>query len=675
MIRIVIADDQATIRLAIQSQLESVADIEIVGIAENGRQAIEQVERCLPDVLLLDLNMPVVDGYSAAQEIKARFPQVKIVVLTGQDDASALLTAAQAGVRGYLRKGTNAEDLANAIRSVQKGNFQIGPGILEPTMNASMDQFVAQSSATERTRVIAPGENSHELAVMNGRPQTEIKNGGLVKADRGALAQSSPTSITVFDRPVLLQQSPIWSRVLIWGIVGSAAAIVAWACLFKFDEAIPATGQLEPVGAVKEVQSPVTGVVKSILVKDGQRVKKGDVLLSLDPKGAQSEADSLRRIKASLLAENAFYRQQMQPSLTPSILPISTSIISPQMLALAESRRALVTETQLYRAQVTGNTEGVALTPEQQMRLKSSLREESSRASAARLETEQLQKQLQQVLIQQESANKSLAANQGLLNNIAPVVESGGLAKVEQLKQEEAVQKSQAEVDRLQQEYGRLKLAISQANERLANTQSVSTRDVLGTIAANEKQIAQIDSQFAKVLIENDKQIADIDNKLNQASMTLDYQKLVAPTNGVVFDLKPKAPGFVTNTTEPILKIVPAEGLVAKVFITNRDIGFVRPGMDVDVRVDSFPFSEFGDIKGKLTWIGSDALPPTEVRNYYSFPATVKLKTQTLSTQQRRLALQSGMSLSVNIKTRQRTVMSIFTDLFTGEMENLKHLR
>ena len=143
----------------------------------------------------------------------------------------------------------------------------------------------------------------------------------------------------------------------------------------------------------------------------------------------------------------------------------------------------------------------------------------------------------------------------------------------------------------------------------------------------------------------------------------------------IVFDLKPKAPGFVANPTEPVLKIVPSDNLLAKVFITNRDIGFVKPGMDVDVRVDSFPFSEFGDIKGTLTWIGSDALPPTQVRNFYSFPAKVKLNAQTLKVASQPLPLQSGMSLSVNIKTRKRTVMSIFTDLFTGQMEGLQHLR
>jgi hemolysin D len=494
-----------------------------------------------------------------------------------------------------------------------------------------------------------------------------------VRSPGGSLAKTTPAPLAAFDRPVLLQQSPLWSRVIIWGLVGSTAAVIAWASVFKFEEAIPATGQLEPSGAVKEVQAPVTGVVKSILIKEGQRVKKGDILLRLDPKGTQSELVSLEQVRQSLLEENAFYRQQRADESAP--IRLTSNVVPSRMIALAQNRQALLEENQLYRSQVRGNSQGVSLSAEQQMRLQSNLREESTRASAARLETEQQQKQLAQSRIQLASARKTLAVNEGLLKTILPVVASGGLAKVEQLKQEESVQKSQAEVDRLTQEEARLTLTIAQANEKLNNTVSLSRKDVLGTLSVNEKQLAQIDSQFAKTIVENEKQIAEIGNKLNQAKLTLNYQEIKSPTDGIVFDLKPKAPGFVTNPTEAVLKIVPSDNLVAKVYITNRDIGFVRTGMPVDVRVDSFPFSEFGDIKGTLTSIGSDALPPTQVRNFYSFPAKVKLNTQMLKVQQRQLSLQSGMSLSVNIKTRERTVMSIFTDLFTGEMEGLKHLR
>jgi hemolysin D len=488
--------------------------------------------------------------------------------------------------------------------------------------------------------------------------------------------ESQPTrKAQPFDRPVILQRSPIWSRVIIWSIVASVAGVLTWANLFKFDEAIPATGQLEPQGAVKEVQTPVVGVVKEIKVRDGQKVKKGDVLLRLDPQGTRSELGSLQKVRESLLAEQGFYRQQTQhaPGLFQS--PVFSAQVPAQMRSLADSRQALISETQLYRAQLRGSGVGVALTLEQRMRLRSSLQEASSRSGAARLESEQLKKQLEQAQIQYDSAVKTREVNQKLVEDLMPVVASGGIARVELIKQQEALQKAQADMERLKQEEERLRLAIAQADQKVDNTVSVSQKDLLATIANNEKQIAEIDSQFAKVLVENEKQIAEVDNKLAQANLTLKYQELRAPTDGVVFDLKAHAPGFVANPREPILKIVPADNLVAKVYITNRDIGFIRTGMAVDVRVDSFPFSEFGDIKGKLVWIGSDALPPTQTRQFYSFPAKVQLNSQMLMAHQRKLALQSGMSLNVNIKTRQRTVMSIFTDLFTGQTENLKHLR
>jgi hemolysin D len=131
----------------------------------------------------------------------------------------------------------------------------------------------------------------------------------------------------------------------------------------------------------------------------------------------------------------------------------------------------------------------------------------------------------------------------------------------------------------------------------------------------------------------------------------------------------------VVTSSEPILKVVPDDALVAKIYITNKDIGFVKEGMTVDVRVDSFPFSEFGDVKGKLVWVGSDALPPDQIYPFYRFPAKVRLERQSISINGRNVLLQSGMSVSGNIKLRERTVMSIFTDMFSSSVESLKFVR
>jgi len=125
----------------------------------------------------------------------------------------------------------------------------------------------------------------------------------------------------------------------------------------------------------------------------------------------------------------------------------------------------------------------------------------------------------------------------------------------------------------------------------------------------------------------------------------------------------------------PLLKIVPTNNLIGEVYITNKDIGFVAPGMDVDVRIDSFPFSEFGDVKGKLVQVGADALPPDNTYNYFRFPARIELASQTMRVNNRVVPLQSGMSITANIRTRNRTVLSIFTDLFTRQTEGLRYVR
>ena len=116
-----------------------------------------------------------------------------------------------------------------------------------------------------------------------------------------------------------------------------------------------------------------------------------------------------------------------------------------------------------------------------------------------------------------------------------------------------------------------------------------------------------------------------------------------------------------TGASEPILEIVPEDNLVARVFITNQDIGFVKTDMRVDVRIDSYSYSEFGDIEGTLVHIGSDALPPDETFPFYRFPAEVELDTQYLPLGEQPLLLQSGMSVSANIKIRKRRVITLLS--------------
>lgn len=477
---------------------------------------------------------------------------------------------------------------------------------------------------------------------------------------------------------VVLRQSPFLSRAIVWGLIAVTTSAVIWANVAKIEEAIPTQGKLEPQETVKEVQAPVNGVVKTVYVKDGQRVSRGDLLLRLDPTAAQAQLKSFKKIRTALTQENQFYRAQISGQNAPSITEQSISQLKlpPGLESLTKSRAALSAENRLYRLQLSGISQSINLTPEEQARLQFSYAELNSRIASDKLAIEQSEKQLGENQAQLSSAKDIRAVNQTILNSIEPLTKQGAIARIQFLKQQQEVRTRQAEVERLTQEQARLRFAIAQSKEKLQNTIVAAKKDLLTKIADNEKQIAQIDSELNKAIIENEKKIAEIDSQMSQTKLTLQYQEIRSPVDGIVFDMQARFPGFVVvNSSQPILKIVPNDALMAKVFITNKDIGFVKEGMKADVRIDSFPFSEFGDIKGELVWIGSDALPPDEVRKVYTFPAKIRLQSQSLVVNNRELPLQSGMSISANIKVRNRTVISIFTDMFAKEFDNLKSVR
>lgn len=128
MTTVLIVDDLNSIREFLKINLSSEPDIKVVGLADNGKGAIAQVEEHQPDIILMDINMPgELDGIQATERIVSRFPQSKVLLLTSQDDQKQLERALKAGSRGYILKNTSIKDLANIIRLAEKGFFQIGP--------------------------------------------------------------------------------------------------------------------------------------------------------------------------------------------------------------------------------------------------------------------------------------------------------------------------------------------------------------------------------------------------------------------------------------------------------------------------------------------------------------------------------------------------------------------
>ncbi|MBD2022290.1 HlyD family efflux transporter periplasmic adaptor subunit [Leptolyngbya sp. FACHB-36] len=484
------------------------------------------------------------------------------------------------------------------------------------------------------------------------------------------------TTTYQFDQPVLLRRSPRVSHAVVLSVMGVTTFGIGWASVAKFEEAIPAAGKLEPQGQVRDIKLPLNGVVKTVHVQDGQRVKKGDLLLTLDPTAAQAQLTSLQKNRLSLMQETQFYRSQLLGGASSADMGQLAGLSLPlEVVSLTKSRSMLLSENQLYRAQLQGSAAGMALLPEQMVRLQSSQAELESRVSAAQLEVGQLQQQLNLNQVRIASARDVLSYAQRIYSDLEPVAQQGGVSRLQILQQQQTVRTRRAELDGLLQEQQRIRLQIAQAQQQLQNTVAQGKQELLTKIAENSKKVAEIDSQINKAIVDNERKIAEINSQISQANLTLKYQELRAPVDGTVFDLKAAAPGYVTNATETLVKIVPEDALVAKISITNKDIGFIKEGMPVDIRVDAFPANEFGDIQGELVSVGADALPPTQALPMYTFPAKVRLDKQGLSQNGRTLLLQSGMSVTTNIKVRQRTVMSIFLDGFTKQLESLKFVR
>ncbi|WP_432013547.1 response regulator transcription factor [Streptomyces sp. HD1123-B1] len=130
-IRVVVVDDHAVMRAGVVALLEGQDDIEIAGEAGDGRAALELVERCAPDVALIDLRMPVLDGVGTTAEIVARYPHTQVLILTTYDTDQDIERGVEAGAIGYLLKDTTREQLADAIRSAARGETVLAPRVAE----------------------------------------------------------------------------------------------------------------------------------------------------------------------------------------------------------------------------------------------------------------------------------------------------------------------------------------------------------------------------------------------------------------------------------------------------------------------------------------------------------------------------------------------------------------
>ena len=368
------------------------------------------------------------------------------------------------------------------------------------------------------------------------------------------------SSIASSHEQVLLQQSPRLARTVTWILMGGATFGVLWLALAQTDEVVIASGKLEPIGDVKTVQMPQGGVLEQMLVKDGERVKQGQILLRLDSETSRDREKGLGLTISAKQQEFKFKQEELKRILQ-------------------------------------GNTAELRL------------------------------------------ARQTLVLDRQILQRLQTLKAAGASAELQVLQQRNKVQEDIGKLSTLQ--------------------------------ADRQRQTALFSQQLQALRAE----LADLNSKLTESRVNNRYQAIRSPVDGVVFDLKPTGPGFVGQGSEPVMKIVPFNALKAKVEVESAKIGFVRVGQSVDLSIDSFPASDFGVVSGRVKRIGSDALPPDQLKQTYRFPVEVQLGSQALRLKSGQLLrLQVGMSLTANIKLRKVTYLQLLFSDFKDKTDSLKEI-
>ena len=413
-----------------------------------------------------------------------------------------------------------------------------------------------------------------------------------------------------------LDSSRKWNKVIIWTFVSFASFGFVWSVVARVDETVQSSGKLEPIGTTIDVKVPIGGVIEKILVNEGELVKKDQTLLKLDTTAASAKLQALQRVKSQINADIV-----------------------------------------LSKIQLGAEEDIEALTSNQKIKLNSLNNEYNSRIDASANAVKQIEFQKISILEKLKSQQEVLNIREEILKNLKEVTDIGGLSKIKFLKEQQEVIQLRGRVESTKSELQKISATLEESKNKLTNTIAASKID------------------FSSKIEENVKQVAQIENQISDTKLTLKYQEITSPLEGLVFDLQPAAPGYVVGGNDkPILKIVPIDDLVARVFVSNRDIAFLKKGQLVNIRVDAYPYNEFGELDGKIESIGSDVLEPNEEYNFYRFPVTIKMDEPFLLHKNKELPLITGMSVSVNIILRQRPVISLFTERILPFWSGLEQL-
>lgn len=705
-IRVLLVDDQIFVHHFITKSVESDPHLKIIGTAGDGQQAISQVEALSPDVVLIDIEMPEMDGITATEIITKRFPNCKILVLTSHETGDYLQNALRAGATGYLLKGSPATELNSAIHSVYKGYTQLSPGLLENFLTPeievlpnieielnsaihSVDQGYTQLSPGLLEKVLTP-----EVEVL---PNLEIELNSAIHPVDQDYTQLSPDLLENFLTPEsealstieeagYLKQSEAedWSeltretintvprvslRAILYILLILLAGIIPWAMFAKIDEIGTARGKLEPKGRVVNLDAPVNGTVMSIDVKEGQQVQAKQSILKLESELVDSE---LQQQQQKLTGQQ---NQLNQLRLLKNQQLVSLRIQEQQNKAQQFEKEALIDQAKQnekslkagYDSQLAEKEALVDQAKEAIETSKSAHQTAQIRYRAAREKVPRYQEAYNQGALSKdllaEAQQAAAETQESIVQTNSEIAQARSRYKEQQNGYEKLLQQTSAEIDqatlRLQEQQRGLD-SLAQTN----NLAILKSQEEFNNTAA---QIATIKGEIAQT---------------NSLIKGLEYQMqqriLYAPVEGTIFQLPVKKPGAVIQLGQMVAQIAPKDSpLILRGKMSSKESGFLEVGLPVKVKFDAYPFQDYGIISGRLSWVSPDSRiaqssssssqqQSSESASAESefYEIEVELNQNYIPSGDRIINLTPGQTATAEIVIRQRRLADVFLSPF-----------
>lgn len=408
-----------------------------------------------------------------------------------------------------------------------------------------------------------------------------------------------------------LQDSPPapLPRVLLWTLVASFMVALLWSVLGRIDLVAVAAGKVIPSTHTKVIQPVETASVRRILVHDGQSVRRDDLLIELD--ATIPGADSVQ-------ARDAWIAARLERARCNALLAAAERGQAPSLAVIPEAEAALqAAEERVLRSQYEEHRSRLA----------------AFEAELARRDAElaSVQKLVDKLTETAPIARQRARDYQKLLD--AKFVSRHGFLELEQARIEQERDLAYQRARRVE-----LEQAVQETQKRQVAYMAEFRRSVADTAREAEQKIVSLNQETIK---------AEQKRKL---------MRLTAPVDGVVQQLAVHTEGGVVTPAQALMVIVPsAYRTEVEAILENKDVGFVKPGQPVAVKVETFPFTKYGTLPGKVLFVSSDAVP--DEQRGLVFYARILLDRSTLHVDERLVNLTPGMSVTAEIKTGRRRLI------------------